>query len=98
MTAVRPPGGLRIDRATRSRLRRFRDLPGYTSFLVRFESEPVRVLTLYESLALDAEGAFGTIAEFSVVPAFARTLAFYEREGFAVSGGLKLRCLLEPAR
>jgi hypothetical protein len=44
------------------------------------------VLTLYESLALDAEGAFGTIAEFSVMPAF------------AVSGGRKLRCLLEPAR
>ena len=28
------------------------------------------------------------------LPQFARTLAFYEREGFAVSGGLKLRVLL----
>lgn len=29
------------------------------------------------------------------LPAFARTLAFYERDGFAVSGGRKLRCLIE---
>jgi GNAT superfamily N-acetyltransferase len=28
------------------------------------------------------------------LPAFARALAFYEREGFAVSGGRKLRCLI----
>ena len=28
------------------------------------------------------------------LPAFARTLGFYEREGFAVSGGRKLRALL----
>lgn len=28
------------------------------------------------------------------LPAFARTLAFYEREGFAISGGRKLRCLI----
>ena len=28
------------------------------------------------------------------LPQFARTVAFYEREGFAVSGGLKLRALL----
>lgn len=167
MTAARPPGDLRIDRAThddvepivalvvalleeisaglgervfsadpdttRTRLRQFLDLPGYASFLARLGNEPVGVLTLYESLALYAEGAFGTIAEFSVVPAwrgcgigrallqaarafgvsrgwtrlevttpplpaFARTLAFYEREGFAVSGGRKLRCLLELPR
>jgi hypothetical protein len=28
------------------------------------------------------------------LPAFSRTASFYEREGFAVSGGRKLRCLI----
>ena len=83
-------------------------------------------VALYESYALYAEGAFGTIPELYVRPAyrsrgighllvegakahgvdrgwkrlevttpplpqFGRTLAFYEREGFSVSGGHKLR-------
>ncbi len=32
------------------------------------------------------------------LPAFSRTLGFYEREGFAVSGGRKLRCLLQETQ
>jgi GNAT superfamily N-acetyltransferase len=32
------------------------------------------------------------------LPAFSRTLGFYEREGFAVSGGRKLRCLISGAQ
>lgn len=83
-------------------------------------------IALYESYALYAEGAFGTIPELYVrpgcrelrvghelvsaarslahsrgwkrlevttppLPEFDRTLAFYEREGFAISGGRKLK-------
>jgi GNAT superfamily N-acetyltransferase len=90
---------------------------------------PVGFVTLYESYALYAEGAFGTIPEFYVRPAyrsqelglqllsqarefgrsrgwtrlevttpplpqFDKTLAFYEREGFAVTGGRKLKVAL----
>ncbi|KEF41667.1 MAG: hypothetical protein ER33_10365 [Cyanobium sp. CACIAM 14] len=32
------------------------------------------------------------------LPAFSRTLGFYEREGFAISGGRKLRCLIGGAQ
>lgn len=32
------------------------------------------------------------------LPAVARTLDFHEREDFAVSGGRKLRALIEPAQ
>jgi GNAT superfamily N-acetyltransferase len=88
--------------------------------------EPVGFVTVYESFALYAEGAFGTMAELYVRPAyrskgvgkslieavrsfgktrdwtrlevttpplpqFDATLSFYEREGFAVSGGRKLK-------
>jgi ribosomal protein S18 acetylase RimI-like enzyme len=88
--------------------------------------ETVGFVTVYESFALYAEGAFGTMAELYVRPAyrsqgagkalidavkafghargwkrlevttpplpqFDATLAFYEREGFAVSGGRKLK-------
>lgn len=83
-------------------------------------------VTMYESYSIYAEGAFGTIPELYVrpayrqqqvgkallnaakllgtkhgwkrlevttppIPQFQRTLAFYEREGFAVSGGRKLQ-------
>jgi len=85
-------------------------------------------IALYESYALYAEGAFATIPELYVRPAyranglglrlvqaksfgasrgwtrlevttpplpqFDRTLAFYEREGFAISGGRKLKIAL----
>lgn len=83
-------------------------------------------IALYESHALYAEGAFGTIPELFVcspwrssllgrqlidagkrlaadrgwtrlevttppLPAFQRTLDFYERQGFSISGGRKLK-------
>lgn len=89
----------------------------------------VGFIALYESHALYAEGAFGTIPELYVRPAyrtqnlglhlieqaksfglsrgwtrlevttpplpqFDRTLAFYEREGFGISGGRKLKFYL----
>jgi len=88
--------------------------------------ETVGFVTVYESFALYAEGAFGTMAELYVrpthrsqgtgkalidavksfghargwkrlevttppLPQFDATLAFYEREGFSVSGGRKLK-------
>lgn len=87
------------------------------------------VIALYESYALYAEGAFGTIPELYVrpgfrskelgfqliaqaksfgrsrgwkrlevttppLPEFDKTLAFYEREGFAITGGRKLKIAL----
>ena len=86
----------------------------------------VGFVTMYESYSIYAEGAFGTIPELYVrpayrqqqvgkalldaaklfgaqrgwkrlevttppIPQFQRTLDFYEREGFAVSGGRKLQ-------
>jgi GNAT superfamily N-acetyltransferase len=102
----------------------------YYVFLARTNSEPAAgFVALYESYALDAEGAFGTIPELYVRPAyrsrgvgkrllngakefgvsrgwkrlevttpplpqFERSLQFYEREGFAISGGRKLRAVL----
>jgi len=88
--------------------------------------EAVGFVSLYESYALYAEGAYGTIPELYVRPAyrsqgvgeallaaarafaaqrrwkrlevttpplpqFDRTLAFYEANGFAISGGRKLK-------
>jgi GNAT superfamily N-acetyltransferase len=85
----------------------------------------VGFLTLYESYALYAEGAFATISELYVrpqarsrgigaalvgevqdaarakgwtrlevttppVPVFERTIRFYERQGFKISGGRKM--------
>ncbi len=89
-------------------------------------NELIGFVTVYESFALYAEGAFGTMAELYVRPAyrsqgvgkslietvnafgnargwtrlevttpplpqFDATLSFYEREGFTVSGGRKLK-------
>lgn len=86
-------------------------------------------IALYESYALYAEGAFGTIPELYVrplyrshelgqhltaqakifgasrgwrrlevttppLPQFDKTLAFYEREGFSITGGRKLKTVL----
>ncbi|MDP2077161.1 MAG: GNAT family N-acetyltransferase [Sulfuricurvum sp.] len=91
--------------------------------------EVIGFVTVYEGYALYAEGAFGTMAELYVRPAyrsrgigkmliqsvkefgnsrgwkrlevttpplpqFDETLAFYEREGFEISGGRKLKTLL----
>lgn len=89
-------------------------------------SEYVGFVSLYESYALYAEGAFGTIPELYVrpqwrsrnigkllldsirdfadqkgwnrlevttppLPQFERTLAFYQQNGFSISGGRKLK-------
>jgi GNAT superfamily N-acetyltransferase len=93
------------------------------------EAGPVGFITLYESYALYAEGAFGTIPELYVrphfrsqdiglhlverakafgksrgwkrlevttppLPQFDRTLSFYKRGGFAITGGRKLKAAL----
>ncbi len=112
---------------TASRLQDFVSSEKYFVFVVRSENlHPAGFITLYESHALYAEGAFGTIPELYVrpeyrtnelglrlvsqaksfgmsrgwtrlevttppLPQFDRTLAFYEREGFAISGGRKLK-------
>lgn len=112
---------------TTSRLQDFLNREKYFVFVAHSESgKPAGFIALYESYALYAEGAFGTIPELFVrpeyrtnglglrllsqakafgaargwtrlevttppLPQFDRTLAFYEREGFAISGGRKLK-------
>ena len=115
---------------TTSRLKDFLDREKYFVFVAHGASgSPAGFIALYESYALYAEGAFGTIPELYVrpghrtnglglhlvsqaksfgvsrgwtrlevttppLPQFDRTLAFYEREGFAISGGRKLKVSL----
>ncbi|WP_426343504.1 N-acetyltransferase family protein [Pseudoduganella sp. R-32] len=114
---------------TIERLGAFLSQEKYFVFVAFDGDRPAGFVALYESYALYAEGAFGTIPEFYVRPAyrskalglqllskakafgrsrgwkrlevttpplpqFDRTLAFYEREGFAISGGRKLKVLL----
>ena len=115
---------------TTSRLRDFLEREKYFVFVARHRSGNLAgFVALYESYALYAEGAFGTIPELYVrpdyrtkgaglhllsqaksfgasrgwarlevttppLPQFDRTLAFYEREGFAISGGRKLKLAL----
>jgi len=115
---------------TRSRLKDFLERKSYVVFVAETEAGyPAGFIALYESLALYAEGRFGTIPEFFVrpqfrsqkvglrllehakafgcaqgwkrlevttppLPEFDKTLAFYQREGFAIAGGRKLRMLL----
>ena len=115
---------------TTARLKDFLDREKYFVFVARNESgDAIGFVALYESHALYAEGAFGTIPELYVrphsrskdvglrlisqaksfgtsrgwkrlevttppIPQFDRTLAFYEREGFAISGGRKLKVAL----
>lgn len=115
---------------TTSRLKDFLDHEKYFVFVARSGSgSSAGFIALYESYALYAEGAFGTISELYVrpehrknglglhlvsqaksfgasrgwtrleittppLPQFDRTLAFYEREGFAISGGRKLKVSL----
>jgi GNAT superfamily N-acetyltransferase len=112
---------------TVTRLRDFIDREKYFVFVARDHwRHAVGFVTLYESHALYAEGAFGTIPELYVrpehrsngvglhlvsqvksfgtsrgwrrlevttppLPQFDRTLAFYEREGFSITGGRKLK-------
>lgn len=115
---------------TTARLRDFLDREIYFVFVARDERrKAVGFVAMYESHALYAEGAFGTIPELYVrpefrsrnvglalvaqaksfgmargwkrlevttppLPQFDKTLAFYEREGFAISGGRKLKLAL----
>lgn len=115
---------------TAIRLQQFLNQEKYFVFVARTdEGAAVGFIALYESYALYAEGAFGTIPELYVrpeyreqniglqlvdaaksfgairnwrrlevttppLPQFDRTLAFYEREGFAISGGRKLKAEL----
>lgn len=115
---------------TTDRLRDFLAREKYFVFVARAEdANAVGFLALYESHALYAEGAFGTIPELYVrpgyrshnvglslvsraktfarsrgwkrlevttppLPQFDRTLAFYEREGFTITGGRKLKVAL----
>lgn len=114
--------------ATEGRVRSWLRDGQYIVLLARdvAQSEPLGFLALYESYALYAEGAFGTIPELFVRPAyrssgvgatliseaqglgqekgwsrievttpplpqFDRTLAFYQQQGFSISGGRKLK-------
>ncbi|MDD4965284.1 MAG: GNAT family N-acetyltransferase [Gallionella sp.] len=115
---------------TTDRLKDFLHREKYFVFIARDEGrKAVGFLALYESHALYAEGAFGTIPELYVrpeyrsnnvgfclvskaksfgatrgwkrlevttppLPQFDKTLAFYEREGFAITGGRKLKVTL----
>ena len=115
---------------TTARLEDFLSREKYVVFIARDPSgEAVGFVTLHESHALYAEGAFGTIPELYVrpeyrsrqiglsllqqarsfgssrgwkrlevttppLPQFEKTLAFYEREGFAITGGRKLKIAL----
>jgi GNAT superfamily N-acetyltransferase len=112
---------------TASRLTDFLDRENYFVFMALSESgQSAGFIALYESYALYAEGAFGTIPELYVrpeyrsnglgirlvaeaksfgasrgwkrlevttppLPQFERALAFYEREGFSITGGRKLK-------
>lgn len=115
---------------TIARLTDFLDREKYIVFVAHADGAyPAGFIALYESHALYAEGAFGTVPEFYVrpeyrgnelghrllsraksfgasrnwtrlevttppLPQFDRTLAFYEREGFSISGGRKLKVSL----
>lgn len=115
--------------ATTERLRDFIGQEKYFVFGAWEGDAPAGFIALYESYALYAEGAFGTIPELYVRPAyrsqelgfqlvaeakgfgrsrgwkrlevttpplpqFDKTLAFYEREGFSITGGRKLKVTL----
>lgn len=115
---------------TSTRLKDFLEREKYFVFVAKAENARLAgFIALYESYALYAEGAFGTIPELYVrpgyrsrnigqrlveqaklfgnsrgwkrlevttppLPQFDRTLAFYEKEGFAVTGGRKLKVAL----
>jgi GNAT superfamily N-acetyltransferase len=119
---------------TIDRLHDFLSRDKYFAFVARDDTQQILgFTTLYESYALYAEGAFGTIAELYVrpeyrslgighrlvsqatqfaqsrgwrrlevttppLPPFDKTLAFYEREGFIITGGRKLKRELPHAK
>ena len=116
--------------ATLERLLSYIKEEKYFVFIAYAANEsPVGFISAYESYALYAEGAFGTIPELFVqrqcrsstvgasliqavkkfgtqrgwkrievttppLPEFDRTLSFYRKHGFTISGGRKLKCAL----
>lgn len=130
MTAIGSPAFNFTLSETTARLEDFIDREKYFVFVARNDhAHPVGFIALYESHALYAEGAFGTIPELFVhpefrsqdvglrlieqakdfgisrgwtrlevttppLPQFDKTLAFYERQGFAITGGRKLKLTL----
>jgi len=112
---------------TETRARTWLSNGTYTVFMAYTDrNQAMGFLALYESYALYAEGAFGTIPELYVrptfrsqgvgarllaevrqfatsrrwtrlevttppLPQFERTLAFYERHNFSISGGRKMK-------
>ncbi|MCS6317131.1 MAG: GNAT family N-acetyltransferase [Nitrospira sp.] len=129
MTAIgeRAFGFSRVE--TVARARRWLVDGTYTVLLAYHDEQVAGVLTLSESRALYAEGAFGIIPELYVrptfrsqregtallaeakhlahtkqwtrlevttppLPQFDRTLALYERQGFSISGGRKMKLSL----
>ncbi len=114
---------------TKERLRQLLVDQRYFVFVAEDAGQEAGFIALYESYALYAEGAFGTIPELYVRPAyrskgigkmlvemakefaaargwtrlevtapplpqFERTLRFYEKEGFSISGGSRLKMTL----
>lgn len=114
---------------TEARARRWLVEGTYTVLLAFHNEQAAGLLTLSESRALYAEGAFGIIPELYVRPAFRsrrvgatlladaknlahtkqwtrlevttpplpqfdRALAFYERQGFSITGGRKMKLFL----
>jgi len=115
---------------TMARLKDFIAQEKYFVFTAMDEhAHQVGFIAMYESYALYAEGAFGTIPELFVrpgfrsqnigsrlieqakalghsrgwkrlevttppIPQFDRTVSFYEKEGFEVTGGRKLKVVL----
>ena len=117
---------------TEARLRTWLTDGTYIVLLAREGAAAAGFVALAESHALYAEGAFGTIPELYVCPAFRsrkvgarllakarqcagskgwtrlevttpplphfeRTLTFYERQGFSMSGGRKMKLEMETA-
>lgn len=114
---------------TTKRLSDFLQNRQYTVFVAREADNPAGFIALYESYALYAEGAFGTIPELYVraaqrsrgvgkmlierakqlgaargwtrlevttppLPQYEKTLRFYEKAGFSITGGRKLKVTL----
>ena len=114
---------------TMQRLEEFIESEKNFVFVAKDQERVIGFITVYESFALYAEGAFGTIAELYIqpkyrscgigqmlikeakmfgkgrgwsrlevttppLPQFDETLSFYERESFEITGGRKLKTLL----